>query len=134
MEQATKEKEASWIGFPYFSKQELACRCGCGFLPEEEFILKVKKLREAAGFIFIVTSGARCPTHNRRVAASGLVGPHTKGRAIDIAISLEKAYKLVGLAIELGFTGIGVNQKGPLKSRIVHLDDLEEDRPRIWSY
>jgi len=37
------------------------------------------------------------------------------------------------LALELGFTGIGVQQKGT--GRFPHLDTLEEPpRPNVWSY
>jgi hypothetical protein len=40
------------------------------------------------------------------------------------------------LALEAGFTGIGVAQKG--SGRFMHLDDLLNDegqpRPTIWSY
>jgi hypothetical protein len=39
-------------------------------------------------------------------------------------------------ALNAGFTGIGVKQKG--KGRFIHLDDIEDsgDRPRpwVWSY
>jgi hypothetical protein len=56
--------------------------------------------------------------------------------AVDIAISHEKAYKLIASAIKHGFTGIGVKQKGG--GRFIHLDISEGDesrpRPHIWSY
>lgn len=34
----------------------------------------------------------------------------------------------------LGFTGIGINQQGDPAGRFIHLDFLETNRPRIWSY
>jgi hypothetical protein len=38
----------------------------------------------------------------------------------------------------LGFTGIGIKQKGPGLSRFVHLDMIlpagRHPRPRLWSY
>jgi zinc D-Ala-D-Ala carboxypeptidase len=40
------------------------------------------------------------------------------------------------LALEQGFTGIGVSQKGAI--RFIHVDDLPDapgqPRPTIWSY
>ena len=51
-------------------------------------------------------------------------------------MSREDALKLLELAIKLGFTGFGINQKG--SSRFIHLDTLENSsarpRPTIWSY
>lgn len=44
---------------------------------------------------------------------------------------------LLDAALQAGFMGIGVNQKGG-SGRFIHLDDIEDspDRPRptIWSY
>jgi uncharacterized protein YcbK (DUF882 family) len=118
---------------PHFSDDELACKCGCGMLPQADFMAKVEKLRVKAGFPFPVTSGARCPKHNNAVSGTGLIGPHTTGRAIDIAVSRAQAHRLLVLACAAGFTGIGVNQKG--NNRFIHLDDLETSaRPAIWSY
>jgi len=119
-----------------FSIDELKCK-GTGEYPEitpeiEAFLDKLQDLRDEVGPM-VVSSGYRSPSHNNKVSGSGTSGPHTTGRAVDIAIRGAEAYNLVGLAIERGMTGIGVNQKG--KSRFVHLDDLTNGpRPRIWSY
>ena len=50
---------------------------------------------------------------------------HLSGRAVDIAISGDKAHRLVRMALLLGFTGIGVRQRGDHRRRFVHLDDLD---------
>jgi hypothetical protein len=64
-------------------------------------------------------------------------GPHTKG-GFDVSVYGEKALQLVTLAIECGFTGIGVSQKDAQEKRFVHIDDLPNDtgqpRPWLWSY
>ena len=121
---------------PHFDAKELACRCGCGMLPQQDFMDKVEILRVRAGFSMPVTSAARCPTHNAEVSHTGRSGPHTTGRAIDIAVSGSRALELVRMALASGFTGIGVNQKGD--ARFIHLDDLPnkdgQPRPHIWSY
>lgn len=116
----------------HFPKHELVCRCGCGMLPEQSFMDKIETLRIAAGFKFPVSSAARCPAHNNKVSGTGLTGPHTTGRAIDIAVSRAQAYRLLVLALAAGFSGIGVSQKG--SSRFIHLDDLIVGRPSVWSY
>lgn len=120
---------------PHFTKGELACRDGCGMLPAQDFMDKIERLRLRCGFPMPVTSAARCPKHNQRVSKSGPNGPHTTGRAIDLGVDGPRAYELVRIAIEMGFTGIGIHQRGT--GRFVHVDDLpnkDHPRPRIWSY
>lgn len=121
---------------PHFSDVELECKCGCGMLPNKEFMGKVEHLRVSCAFAFPVTSAARCPDHNARVSGTGRTGPHTTGRAIDIAVQGNQAIMLIRAALALGFTGIGVAQKGG--GRFIHLDDLPNGpgcpRPFIWSY
>lgn len=120
----------------YFSDKELACKCGCGMQIAPDFRAKLERLRERFGKPLVVTSGARCPAHNAKISSTGMTGPHTTGRATDFATSHGDALRLVDLALEQGFTGIGVNQKGT--SRFIHVDDLPDapgqPRPTIWSY
>lgn len=121
---------------PNFSNAELACKCGCGLLPQRDFMERVQALRLAFGKPMRVTSAARCPDHNSRVSGTGRTGPHTTGRAIDIGVQGGDAVLLLKLALAHGFTGIGVAQKGA--SRFIHLDDLPNGpgcpRPWVWSY
>lgn len=99
------------------------------------FMAKLELLRRLLGFPLPVTSGFRCEAHNREVGGGDLSG-HLDGRAVDIAISGERAVELVKAAFGFGFTGIGLQQRG--EGRFVHLDDLEDSpgrpRPRIWTY
>lgn len=98
-----------------------------------EFMQRLYELREAYGKPMIITSGYRSPDYNKKVAETGSAGPHTTGRAADIAIRGTDAYMLLKLAMERGFTGIGVQQKG--ESRFMHLDDITSPaRPNLWSY
>jgi len=121
---------------PNFKVSELACKCGCGMLPKQDFMNKVQKARELTGFPWIVTSTARCPKYNALVSTTGLTGPHTTGRAINIKTRGEQALTIVKAMLAVGFTGIGVNQKG--NDRFIHGDDLPnaagQPRPTIWSY
>ena len=83
----------------------------------------------------IMTSGYRCPAYNEKM---GYTQTHSTGQAGDTSCSHKEALKILIAAITVGFTGIGVMQKG--SSRFIHLDDLAEDlsigrpRPHIWSY
>lgn len=121
----------------HFSMAELECKCGCGRMEVPKgFLDKLEELRAAYGKPMIITSGYRCPKHNNAVSASGFDGPHTLG-AVDIAVSGADAHELLQHAFMIGFTGIGIKQKGHLLSRLVHLDDLPvhiHPRPRVWSY
>lgn len=121
---------------PHFSDAELACPCGCGMLPEHDFMDKLETIRVAYGKPMKVNSAARCPAYNEKVSSTGRTGPHTTGRAIDIGVSGSDAHRLLRVAMRHGnFTGIGVQQKGPHVSRFLHFDDLTgENRPWIWSY
>ena len=125
------------MGTVHFSDQELMCKCGCGRQEMHiDFLELLETLREAYGSPMVLSSAYRCPSHNQAVSTTGTNGPHTTGRAVDVAIQGEEAYKLLALALDLGFTGIGIAQKGG--GRFIHLDDLEPSmagpRPRVWSY
>lgn len=126
--------EPTWP-FEHFTKEELECKCGCGGLPELDFVKKLERLREELGFPMPVTSGYRCPDYNARVSSTGRTGPHTTGRAVDIGVDRYRAWRLILEAMP-EFTGIGLQQKG--QGRFVHLDDLPnaegQPRPTVWSY
>ena len=122
----------------HFSTAELRCRCGCGqALMDAKFLQKLEDLRTAYGAPMTVTSGYRCPAHNTKISHTGAHGPHTTGCAIDIKIHSAAAYKLLLLALQFGFSGLGVSQRGPMESRFLHIDNLPHPaypRPRVWSY
>lgn len=120
----------------YFSVEELACRCGCGqVVMNHEFMQRLIDLREYLAFPLPITSGYRCPEHNLAVGDSGASGPHTTGRAVDIAVSRERASRLVKAALGMGFMGIGLKQHGPESGRFVHVDTLASRAGQIiWTY
>jgi uncharacterized protein YcbK (DUF882 family) len=125
-----------FTGTKNFTVQSVACQCGCGMLPDADFMNKVQWVRDAVGFALPVTSGARCAKHNAAVSATGDSGPHTTGHAIDLAVRGTQAFYVVSAMLRHGFTGIGVSQKGD--KRFIHGDDLANSlsapRPWIWSY
>ena len=76
----------------------------------------------------------RCDTHNHEVstAKNKKNGDHTLGQASDILISGEQAMLLFEKARQIGFSGIGLSQRGDHASRFVHLDT--KPRTALWSY
>lgn len=129
----------SWSS-PYFTQDEMRCQCGCGADGmHSEFMDKLTSLRADWGQPMAVTSGYRCTQHPieaKKIASGRNPGAHASGRAVDIGIQGEDAYKLLCAALGHGFSGIGIQQKG--SARFIHLDDLTTDdgfpRPTIWSY
>lgn len=120
----------------HFTRDEFKCKhCGKNKI-EDSFVDKLEALRVRVGFPLIVSSGYRCPTHNAAVSSTGPNGPHVTGRAVDFALSRHRAWEVLRAAMDMGFSGIGVQQKGG--GRFLHLDDLEEPdhapRPTLWSY
>jgi len=119
----------------YFSEDELKCS-HTGFCNmQQSFLDQLNILRETFGKPLTITSGFRDVTHPIE-ARKKTPGAHTTGQAVDIAVSREDAYKLLLIALNSGYTGIGINQKG--NGRFIHLDTLvttnSRPRPTIWSY
>lgn len=118
----------------YFTAQEVSCKCGCGGVPKLEFMDKLELLREAYGKPIIITSGYRCVKHNLKVKGAK-DSAHILGLAADIKVSGKNTHELLKHALNLGFTGIGIQQKGLPTSRYIHLDiAMGLLRPNIWSY
>ena len=120
----------------HFTEQELVCRCCSKGGLDADFLALLEDLRAAMGRPLTVTSGYRCPTHNMAVSKTGPTGSHTTGRAVDIAIEGEQAYRLLAFATLNQMTGLGIKQHGA--SRWLHLDNLTAadgfPRPRCWTY
>lgn len=111
----------------YFQIDEFCCSHTGENRMEAEFLEKLDELRERCGFPFVVTSGYRSPQHPIE-ASKTVPGTHAQGIAADIKVnSGAQRYTVVKEALELGFSGIGVD-KG-----FVHVD-TRGGTPVIWSY
>lgn len=119
--------------YKYFSHDELKCKCGC----EEQqmdaiFMALLDDMREELGFPFHLTSAYRCPDHNEKVSSTGRAGPHTTGRAVDIAANGSKKYAILEAARKRGMCRFGIGKS------FVHIDNLgkQEGFPRgvLWTY
>lgn len=123
-----------WTEVHHFTPAEFDCpavkNSGAKYM-DETFVKKLDTLRGLLRVPLVVSSGYRSPGYNKKIGGAP-ESRHLKGKAADIAIAGEDAYKLLGLAFTLGFTGIGINQKGPWNKRFIHLDMREQ--PTIWTY
>ena len=120
----------NWKDYPNFTKSEFDCKETGENDMTQDFMALLQKLRTCYGKPMIISSGYRSPNHSieRRKAQPGA---HSQGIACDIAVSGADAHRMVQLAMELGFNGIGVSQKAT-GARFIHLDIAP--RRAIWSY
>lgn len=103
----------------YFKIEEFACRhCGENHV-DEASVDKLDLMREEAGFPFHINSGYRCPDHNEAVSKTGRFGPHTTGKAFDIAaMDSWTRLRIMELALAQGARRVG------LAKGFVHVDFL----------
>ena len=122
--------------WPNFSFEEMACQETGECEIVKITMDRLQDLRNELGQPLTITSGYRSPRHSIE-AAKAAPGTHSMGRAVDIACAGVVALEILREALAVGFTGIGVKQKG--EHRFLHLDDLKlgehtAPRPAIWSY
>jgi uncharacterized protein YcbK (DUF882 family) len=89
----------------YFKDPEFACKCGCGFCkPDGKLLETLDLIREALGRPVTVTSGCRCPAHNKKVGGVP-DSNHTHGDAADIqcpGMSADSVWQAVMKLYRLG--------------------------------
>lgn len=77
----------------------------------------LQQVRMQYGKPMVISSGYRDPTHPVE-ARKKVPGEHTLGRAVDVAVRGAEALQLLQVALALGISRIGVQQKG--ESRFLH--------------
>ena len=98
----------------HFNAREFRCKCGKTHDTEinPNLVTNLEKLYRALSCSkIIVTSGYRCPDHDKAVGGNG-TGQHTKGNAADIICygqdgSIISTKKVACKAQDIGFRGIG---------------------------
>ena len=114
-----------------FSLDEFKCSC-CGLADINSDLLDL--LQEARNVIgpLQITSAYRCPEHNNSVSSTGLSGPHTTGKAVDIHVSNSAQRKKLIDYFTNKVTGLGIAKT------FIHIDILTSDevphRPNCWLY
>ena len=124
---------------PYFSREEFACKCGCGYkVVDHELLDLLTNLRAYFEVPIYITSGARCFDHNRAVGGSapkldldhepisGTGSQHLWGKAADIVVkdmSPREVYVFLDKLLD-GYAGLG------LYKDFVHVD--VRDKKARW--
>ena len=114
-----------------FNLDEFKCSC-CGLVDIHSNLLDLlQTARNVIGPITI-TSAYRCPEHNNSVSSTGLSGPHTTGKSVDIHISNSQHRKKLIDYFTSKVTGLGIAKS------FIHIDILTTDevphRPNCWIY
>jgi uncharacterized protein YcbK (DUF882 family) len=121
----------NWVDYPYFTKAEFDCKHTGKNEMQPEFMAKLQLLREKYGRPMIVTSGYRHWTHPVEARKGHTTGEHTRGTCADIACtSGAERYKIIQLALQLGFPRIGIAKT------FIHLGigGAGLPSPTIWDY
>jgi len=97
----------------HFSVKEFRCPSSGILYVDPEFLATLESLRELMKEPMVVTSGCRGLEHNNKVGGSiksyHITTPLSPCRAADISVpNGHYRFKLIELAIKVGFTGIGV--------------------------
>ena len=133
--------EVQWDAqrWPNFSFTEMRCQETGEMNLDPIFMDRVQKFRTLYDHAVGVASGYRSPEHSIERTKEQGPGTHTFGRAWDPVVSSgSQIYQFIVIAIECGFTGIGIQNRSGI--RRMHLDDLDtpgtEQRPRptLWTY
>ena len=117
-----------WVNFKI---DEFKCSC-CGLVDIHSDLLDLlQNARNILGQLQI-TSAYRCPEHNNNVSSTGLSGPHTTGKSVDIHVSNSQQRKQLIDYFTSKVTGLGIAKT------FIHIDILTSDevphRPNCWIY
>lgn len=90
----------------YFSQDEFACKCGCGYSGIDfELGVVLDAIREFFDQPVTVTSGLRCEPWNYKVGGAAR-SQHLLGKAADIKVRDVPPQLVAEVAIRMGATGV----------------------------
>lgn len=120
---AGEETGNFWQDIFYFRREEFRCGCKGKFCsgfpaePAEKLVRLAEQLREELGQPILISSGVRCPAHNR--AVKGVENSrHLQGKAMDFMSPNDTAETLLAKVRALP----GVRYAYAIDSRYVHMD------------
>jgi peptidoglycan hydrolase-like protein with peptidoglycan-binding domain len=106
-----------------FNSSEFDCHgsgCCSETIINPKLVEYVQKIRDHFGKSITVTSGYRCPIHNKRIG--GATGSrHSKGDAADIVVSGVAPREVAKYAESIGIKGIGLYETGA-DGHFTHVD------------
>ena len=109
--------------FPNFTRDEFACKCGCGFDEIDPLLVStLQRLRDEVQLPVVVNSGCRCKAHNAAVKGSKS-SQHLRGKAADIKIDGMTSGQIIDVIRRLYLDGeIYVGYVYAINGRSVHVD------------
>lgn len=94
---------------PFFTRNEMACQCGCGFDTVDSELLNILNcIRTYFDSPVIITSGCRCAEHNKKIGGAPK-SLHTQARAADFyvkGVPLETVHEFCTTLVD-GSCGLG---------------------------
>lgn len=110
-----------WQEIRYFTRNEFRCPCSrCGGFPaepEEALVRLADRVREHFGKPITVSSGVRCPAHNREVG--GVANSrHLRGKAMDFCVSGVAGARVLAFVQSMD----GVRYAYAIDGSFVHMD------------
>ena len=112
-----------WEDVRYFRKEEFRCNCGgkyCDGFPagmDPVLLALADRVREYFGAPALVSSGLRCPVHNRNVGGAA-ASRHLSGKAMDFRIRDKNAAEVLEFVKEQP----EVRYTYAIDGRYVHMD------------
>lgn len=106
-----------------FTSTEFDCHGGgcCGqTVIDDQLVLYLQMIRDHFGVPITITSGYRCPIHNRNIG-SGTGSQHAKGGACDIVVAGVLPREVAKYAESIGILGIGLYETD-FDGHFVHID------------
>ena len=109
--------------FPNFTRDEFACKCGCGFDEIDPLLVStLQRLRDEVQRPVVVNSGCRCRSHNAAVKGSKS-SQHLRGKAADIKIDGMTSGQIIDVIRRLYLDGeIYVGYVYAINGNSVHVD------------
>ena len=130
-----------------FSKSEFVCKCGCGEdRISADFVERLQLARNTFGRSLTITSGCRCPEHNKKEGGKENSSHLVKERNVDgtgwtgglqetclasdiLCKSSRDRFKLIGCLLGAGIRRLGIAEE------FIHVDiDPDKDDQVAWLY
>jgi zinc D-Ala-D-Ala carboxypeptidase len=126
-------EQSEWMEkWKNFNLDEFKCQCGCGHVSVHSDLLDLLQIARNVLGPITITSAYRCPDHNDSVSSTGLSGPHTTSKAVDIHVSNSQHRKQLIDYFAKKVTGLGIAKT------FIHIDIISKEelahRPNAWIY
>ena len=102
----------------HFSRHEFECKCGCGMNTVDTSLITIlEQVREAFSYPIIITSGNRCPFHNKQINGSKS-SMHMESKAADFIVKEYDARVIQSFLVHLYPDSYGIGRY----DKFTHID------------